>query len=306
MLFNPVFRLSLAWLAPVLALLASSFSSPLLANDSGGVPELRMAETVAPVVPADQPMMVVRMRGTGRCGSLCPEWIMAQGLITPNTPERFRLLLRQMGHEKLPVVLDSPGGDLDAALDIGRMIRAKGLTTIIGRSEAQGCAPCDAACHKGRPVGLVYKGFVSTPGACAGACLLVLAAGTQRIGYWITESAFPAPDSYKTSKAGSDAATLIGDYLADMGISPGLMPRVRRSSLPLDRAEMLHFGLSTGRQRVEDFTGSSICAGARPAANCVALAPAKPPARMSATAPARKPTMPRTNRVIIWGGIEDM
>ena len=306
MLVNPLFRSSLAWLALLLALLASSVTSPLLANDSGGVPKSPMAERAPARVPADQPMMVVRMRGTGRCGSLCPEWIMAQGLITPNTPERFRLLLRQMGKEKLPVVLDSPGGDLDAALDIGRMIRAKGLTTIVGRSEVQGCAPRDVACHKGRPVGLVYDGFVSTPGACASACLLVLAAGTQRIGYWITEAAFPAPDSYKPSKAGADAATMIGDYLADMGISPGLMPRVRRSSLPLDRAEMLHFGLSTGRQRVEDFTGSSICAGASPAANCVALVPVKPPARMTATAPARKPAMPRTNRVIIWGGIEDM
>ena len=306
MFLNTRLRSSLAWLAPVLALLASSVTSPLLASDSGGVPKRPAAETVAPVVKAPEPMMVVRMRGTGQCGRLCPEWIMAQGAITPNTPERFRLLLRQMGTEKLPVVLDSLGGDLDAALDIGRMIRAKGLTTIIGRSEAQGCAPRDVTCHKGRPVGLAYDGFVSTPGACADACLLVLAAGAQRIGYWITEAAFPSPGSFKTSRAGADVATLIGAYLADMGISPGLMPRLRRSSLPLDRAEMLHFGLSTGRQRVEDFTGSSICVGSRPAANCVALVPIKPPARMSATAPARKPAMPRANRVIIWGGIEDM
>ena len=305
MLPNPRFRLLLGCLALVLALLASSVSSRLLAGDNEDRATHLMARQAA-AHPAAQPMMVVRMRATGKCGSLCAEWIVAQGLITPNTPERFRRLLNQMGREKVPIVLDSPGGDFDAALSIGRMIRAKGLTTIIGRSEAQGCAPRDAACHQGRPVGLVYGGFVSTPGECAGACLLVLAAGTQRIGYWITEAEFPTPDSLKTRKPGADAATLLGDYLADMGISPGLLPRVRRSGLPLDRAEMLHFGLSTGRQRVEDFTGSSICAGSRPAANCVALAPAKPPARISSAAPAAKPSVPRTNRVIIWGGIEDM
>jgi hypothetical protein len=91
-----------------------------------------------------------------------------------------------------------------------------------------------------------------------------------------------------------------------MGVSPGLIPRIRRNSLALSRAEMLHFGLSTGRQRVEDFTGSSICAREVPAANCVAPAVAQPSARVSARPVARKPAAPRSTRVIIWGGIEEM
>ena len=300
MLVNLRPRPSLVWLLLLLALLAVPVISGARASDSGAVASSSTAEK------APEPMLVARMRATGRCGSRCPEWIMAQGIFTPNTPQRFRQLLRQMGSEKLPVVLDSLGGDLDAALEIGRMIRAKGLTTIVGRNEVQGCAPREAACNEGRPVGLAYAGFVSIPGDCANACLLVLAAGTQRIGYWITEAAFAAPDSFKTRTAGADPAALIGRYLADMGISPGLLPRLRRSGLPLDRAEMLHFGLSTGRQRVEDFTGSSICARPSPAANCLALTVAKPPARLSESRPARRPAMPRSNRVIIWGGIEDM
>ena len=303
---NLPFRLSLGWLALMLAAVATPVGSGALASDSGAVATARSASSGLASIPATQPMVVVRMRATDRCGPRCPEWIMAEGTITPDTPGRFRQLLRQIGSEKLPVVLDSPGGDLDAALEIGRIIRSNGLTTIIGRSEVKGCAPRDPLCNEGRRLGLAYAGFVSIPGECTGACLLVLAAGVQRIGYWIAEAHLPALDSLSTRNAGADAAKLVGTYLADMGVSPGLIPRIRRNSLALSRAEMLHFGLSTGRQRVEDFTGSSICAREVPAANCVAPATAQPSARVSAKPAARKPAAPRSTRVIIWGGIEEM
>ena len=295
---NLPFRLSLGWLALVLAALASPVTSRALASDSGTVATPRMADQAVAAIPATRPMVVVRMRAKDRCGPRCPEWIMAEGAITPETPGRFRQLLRQIGSEKLPVVLDSSGGDLDAALETGRIIRSHGLTTIIGRSEVQGCAPRDPVCNDGRRLGLAYAGFVSIPGECT--------AGVQRIGYWIAEAHFPALGSFSTRKAGADAAKLVGTYLADMGVSPGLIPRIRRNSLALSPAEMLHFGLSTGRQRVEDFTGSSICAREVPAANCVAPAVAQPPARVSARPAARKPAAPRSTRVIIWGGIEEM
>lgn len=306
-------------------------SRPVLANEGGAneggankgaANEMARAVPAAPggpgplaARPAHQPMVVVRMRGKDRCVRRCPEWIMAQGEITAETPRRFREVLRQAGSIRLPVVLDSQGGDLDAALEIGRMIRARGLTTIVGRSQVQGCAPRDGACNAGRPPARAYEGFVVTPGACAGSCLLLLAAGKERVGYWIAEARFPDLDSFRSRKAGANAAEMVARYLADMGISPGLVPRLRRSSLPLDRADMLHFGLSTGRQRVEDFTGTSICMGQRPAANCLLLtAPPKPmavsvgPAGAEAAPKrtARKQAARPPARVIIWGAIEDM
>lgn len=303
---NLPFRLSLGWLALMLAALVLPATSRALASDSGGPARPSLAGQAAPTGPEPRPMIVVRMRAKDKCGPRCPEWIMAEGVITPDTPGRFRQLLRQIGSEKLPVVLDSSGGDIDAALEIGRIIRANGLTTIIGRSEAQGCAPREPVCNEGRRLGLAYAGFVSIPGECAGACLLLLAAGVQRIGYWIAEAHIPALESFSTRKTGADAAKLVGTYLADMGISPGLIPRLRRNSLALSRAEMLHFGLSTGRQRVEDFTGSSICARATPAANCVASATAQPSTRVATKPAARKKTAPRSTSVIIWGGIDEM
>ena len=75
---------------------------------------------------------------------------------------------------------------------------------------------------------------------------------------------------------------------------------------------MLHFGLSTGKQRVEDFTGSSICAGTTPATNCVdtkrampRVASAETPVLRPAVQPVRK-TVTRRRQVIILGGMGEM
>lgn len=310
------FRRIFPSLAVMLAALVVA-GAPVHANEGGAMAKPAAPGGAGPRADqaADQPMVVVRMRGKDRCGRRCPEWIMAQGRITVETPRRFREVLRLAGSIRLPVVLDSEGGDLDAALEIGRMIRARGLTTIIGRNEVQGCVPRDEACNAGRSPTRAYEGFVVTPGACAGSCLLLLAAGKERVGYWIAEARFPGLDTLRSHKAGDNAAEMVASYLADMGISPGLVPRLRRSSLPLDRAEILHFGLSTGRQRVEDFTGTSICMRLRPAPNCLLLAaPPRPVAAATRSAgteanqkrTARKQAARPATRVIIWGAIEDM
>lgn len=283
-------------LLPFLILLMLALSSPPSPAVASGRDELATAARASVAAPArasTQPMVVVRMRGKDWCGKRCPEWIMAEGSITPGTPALFRRLLAGLGGTRLPVVLDSQGGDPAAAIEIGRMIRARGLTTIIGRSEVQGCGPRQGSCPS---TGLPYTGYVVPTGECAKACLLILAAGTQRVGYWVSEAQF----------LDADAAGRAAGYLADMGISAGLIPRLRRSGLPLDRAELLHFGFSTGRQRVEDFTGASICMRPDPAPNCLRLAAIRPPARVSAKPALRKPDPARSTRVIIWGGIEDM
>lgn len=273
----------------LLVLVVSRFPSSAVARDRDEIAVPAAAATRA----TSQPMVVVRMRGKDWCRKRCPEWILAEGTITAGTPALFRRLLAEVGSAKLPVVLDSPGGDIEAAVEIGRMIRSRGLTTIIGRSEMQGCGPRQGSCT---PPGLPYMGYVVPTGVCARACLLVLAAGAQRVGYWVSEAQF----------LDADAAGRARGYLADMGISAGLLPRLRRSSLPLDRAELLHFGFSTGRKRVEDFTGASVCLRPTPAPNCLRLAATRPTARISARPAPRKPAPPRSTHVIIWGAIEDM
>ena len=77
----------------------------------------------------DSPPMafaVVRSAEPG-CEPTCPEWISAEGAIVAATPARLKSLLKTLGGRKLPIVIWSPGGDVDAALALGRMIRQRKL-----------------------------------------------------------------------------------------------------------------------------------------------------------------------------------
>lgn len=131
----------------------------------------------------DQPLRVVVVRNIiGNCEPLCPQWISAEGQITSKSPGAFKKALAALGDQKLPVVITSPGGDLDAALAIGEMIRKRGLDVAVGITYFGGCAPYQKTCKLPKEQKGIYRGFVlSGQGYCVSACPLILAAGTQRI-----------------------------------------------------------------------------------------------------------------------------
>jgi hypothetical protein len=122
---------------------------------------------------------IVRSAETG-CEPDCHEWIAAQGRIDGSSLAQFKKVLKKLGGRKLPVLMDSSGGGVDAGLAIGRLVRAKGLDVAVTRTELVACEKGDAACRKataggvklGRPVALLSK--------CASACVFVLAGGVQR------------------------------------------------------------------------------------------------------------------------------
>lgn len=88
--------------------------------------------------PEERPMNFALVRN-GTCKEICIQWISAEGKITADTPKRFKKLLKSLNGRKLPVVFQSGGGDVDAALSVGRMIRAAGLETAVGRTQLNGC-----------------------------------------------------------------------------------------------------------------------------------------------------------------------
>ena len=55
--------------------------------------------------------VVVRSSAPG-CEPTCPEWISAEGSIVAGTPALFKRTLKGLGSRKLPVVVDSPGGNV--------------------------------------------------------------------------------------------------------------------------------------------------------------------------------------------------
>lgn len=120
---------------------------------------------------------VVRGQSPG-CGLTC-EWISAEGKIVPASLGGFRSVLKSLGAKRLPIYISSPGGDVNAGMAIGRLIRAKGLDVGVMKTmqipERGEAAPEEADTRE-------RSGFLTPRGAfCASACTLVLAGGARRL-----------------------------------------------------------------------------------------------------------------------------
>ena len=145
-----------------------------------------MAANTAPKkaapAPVEPPMTVVIVRSAeAGCEPSCAEWIAAQGKIEARTTARFKKVLDQLGPRKLPVLIHSGGGDMDASLNIGRLLRARGFDIVVARTAFVPCAPKDAGCAKAKAKGLLQGRPDDTLSICASACAFVLAAGDRRV-----------------------------------------------------------------------------------------------------------------------------
>ena len=76
----------------------------------------------------------LRLQGPAdACGDSCKLWISATGAITADTPRDFEMFARGHGLSGATVVLDSDGGSVHGAIELGREIRRFGLDTTVGR-----------------------------------------------------------------------------------------------------------------------------------------------------------------------------
>lgn len=135
-----------------------------------------------PIENWQQPMKVVVVRsGQTGCEPQCPQWIMAEGEITRATPALFRKLIRKLGKQKLPVLISSPGGSIEAAIEIGRLLRKNGYDVAVGATFYDTCGPFTPGCKPPRDLKGIYvgrgAGFLAF---CNSACPLVLAGGVNR------------------------------------------------------------------------------------------------------------------------------
>ena len=132
-------------------------------------------------VTADTPMQfaVVRSNNPG-CEPTCPEWIAAEGKIVSGSPGRLKALFKRSGGRRLPLVLHSPGGDVDAAMALGRFIRENKLDTMVGRTLFAHCAPPETKCHVNDRKRVYQGSTLEFSAECLSACPFVLAAGKRR------------------------------------------------------------------------------------------------------------------------------
>ena len=129
-----------------------------------------MPETTTP---APKPMLfkLGRFAGKSGCGLACAEFIYAQGEIRPDSVEALMILQSRL-KRPLPVIFNSPGGNLDGGLAIGRMIRQEGAETRVAGLKPLSCdqspTPCTEADKRG---GITV--FVEEPGTghCNSSCV---------------------------------------------------------------------------------------------------------------------------------------
>lgn len=83
-----------------------------------------------------QPMQFsIRHEGPAeRCGDKCRVWVSAAGSIGSQTPAAFRSFAETHELRGMTLTLDSDGGSVIGALELGREIRRLGMTTTVART----------------------------------------------------------------------------------------------------------------------------------------------------------------------------
>lgn len=164
---------------------ALAFATPAAAE-----PALEQPKTPAPAPDLRKipPMVFFLAKGdTGVCGPGCNEWIAAEGAIDGGTPQRLRALLTKLkksGKGALPVYFYSPGGNVTASLELGRLMRAQKTKAALGRTIPQGCDPkvtrdkaCDAIMRSGRELTAELR---TNRAVCVSACVYAFIGAAER------------------------------------------------------------------------------------------------------------------------------
>lgn len=251
--------------------------------------------------------VVVRSNAPG-CEPDCPEWISAEGTIAAGTPLLFKRTLKTLGRRQLPVVVNSPGGNVDAALALGRMIRKNKLDIAVGVTVFSGCQPEAKNCSDNKGKGADYLGMAFDDGAmCNSACPLMFSGGVRRVvgdfaylgvhqitttykrekllyrtTYRIVNGKKKVistkvvsrknAGSYKTYEMSKAVEKTLSAYLREMGIGDGVLDMMKATPASDIRQialdDMLTMKLVTSRDAVDLLTSVSLCAPQQPAANC--------------------------------------
>jgi hypothetical protein len=232
---------------------------------------LQASLNVQGIRPGDPDMTFTLVRYFGHsCEPACPEWIAAKGVVRPQTPKVFAAFLKQFGSQQRNLVIESPGGDLDATIAFGKLIREHGLSVAAAVTTYMGCQPADKKCKPKGPKG-VYKGMLLADfRGCSGACVLALAAGKQRLAWSLRA---PAPAAFASATSSQPAEVIIHSYLGELGLSPKLIQMLLKvpkdSQQQFAEHELISSGLVTLQANLETFATKESCGTADGSANCV-------------------------------------
>lgn len=266
--------------------------------------------------------IVVRSSATG-CEPNCPEWISAEGAIEAGTPAKLKRILKTLGRRQLPIIVNSPGGNVGAALQLGRIIRKNKLDIAIGTTSFTECWPGAVGCPADDGKGAAHFGMASDGGAmCNSACPLMFAGGVRRVaGGWahlgvhqITTTYFPSTrhyrttyrvvrgkkyrvttetvtqgESHKTYEMSKAFARKLSAYLREMGVGQGVLDVMKATPASDMRQivlnDMMAMKLVTSMDTVDLMTSSSLCSLDKLAPTCRQLPANAKPTEVTPTNP---------------------
>jgi hypothetical protein len=193
-------------------------------------------QTIAPPAASQAPQVPpMQFRAIGWCDdsnlliapkptqplTMCPAQfvrytIFADGPIRPSTAGDFERFLSAPRHGQMgpgtDIYLNSRGGDVDAGLKFGRLIRARQFSTRVGKAMIG--------------AGLTVRPSAA-PGLCASSCTLIFLGGTERYftsgQFGVHRMSFTSDDpDYHPDYAQKKSAELLA-YVREMGVDPAFI-----------------------------------------------------------------------------------
>jgi hypothetical protein len=189
---------------------------------------------------------------TGYTGGNCStcSWIAADGEITPGSAQKLIdfISANELEYEKL-VVVNSLGGSVSAALELGTLIRRRGMHVIVGRTTD----------YEPEGAGRLFQSYDA--GVCASACVFVLMGGEVRevadenslVGvHQFAPQADELGSIASTTSSTQSVVALLQAYAAEMGVNPAILTLASSTSPQdmtwLDAQVMEKFNLLTSRK----------------------------------------------------------
>lgn len=158
----------------------------------------------------NQPMTFINAHNGGNCFGC--EWISAEGIITADTPQQFKKILAE--NFSGDVIINSNGGNLAAALELGRIFRQNELNLRIGHATID----TDSQSYKDG-----FRFHEITDGICTEACAFAFLGGAAR-------SAQVGSLGLKRNANPTANPNQLVAYLAQMDINPTLFNAMNKQA----------------------------------------------------------------------------
>jgi hypothetical protein len=222
-------------------------------------------------------LIIYLARGAANsCGPGCDHWIAVEGVVDQAAATRIGRFLREVKDKQRPIYFHSPGGVVEPAYVIGRILRSRKVVARVGRTIVTACAPgtqVDNACLKIKTGGGEVEAELSTYHAmCNSACsYLFLGATTREVApdaalavhsskLTLVVHGHPPPQlvaAYR-EKSMAKADRERASFIQAMGISRDLNDLIRTVKFEnlhvLARPELYRFGIDTRTMAETDWT----------------------------------------------------